>query len=144
VPPGWDIPVNAIVFTLFFASLLLLINIGSTIAFNILMSIASVAIFTSYIICISCVLRKRFLREPLLPSRFSLGRAGIAVNVIALCFLSLIWVLLFFPTMPNPSLVDMNWTCAIYGIVVTFALVYYHFYGKHSYDGPVEYVKKLD
>jgi choline transport protein len=108
------------------------------------MSIASVAIFTSYIICISCVLRKRIVGEPLLPSRFSLGRAGIVVNVIALCFLSLIWVLLFFPTMPNPSLMDMNWTCLIYAFVITFSLIYYHVYGKHNYDGPVEYVKKLD
>jgi hypothetical protein len=46
--------------------------------------------------------------------------------------------------MPNPALIDMNWTCLIYGCLVTFSLVYYHFYGQYNYDGPVEYVKKLD
>jgi len=129
-------------FTLFTTSLLCLIIIGSTVAFNILVSIANVSLYSSYIIVIGCMVRKRIRGEVLLPSRFNLGRAGLVVNGIALCYLSLAIVFMLFPGMPNPSPIDMNWTCVIFTVLVIFSMVYYWLHGRHHYEGPVMYVKQ--
>ncbi|CAG5140244.1 uncharacterized protein ALTATR162_LOCUS667 [Alternaria atra] len=142
VPPGWDIPVNAVILTLLSTSILCLIIIGSTFAFNIILSLSAVSIFISNIIVIGCMLRKRIRGEPLLPSRFDLGKAGIYINAIAVCYLSLAVVVILFPSVPNPSLADMNWSCLMFGGLVIFSMVYYYLYGRHKYDGPVEYVKQ--
>jgi len=129
-------------FTLFSTSLLCLIIIGSTIAFNILISLSTVCVYSSYTIVIGCMLRKRISGEALLPSRFSLGRAGTVVNGIALCYLLVCFPFFFFPTMPNPALIDMNWTCVLFSAAVMFSMVYYYLHGKHTYEGPVAYVKQ--
>jgi amino acid transporter len=141
VPPGWDIPVNAVILTLLSTSILCLIIIGSTFAFNIILSLSAVSIFISNIIVIGCMLRKRIRGEPLLPSRFDLGRAGIIINCIAICYLSMATIVILFPSVPNPSLMAMNWSCLMFGCLVIFSMVYYYLYGRHNYDGPVEYVK---
>jgi choline transport protein len=144
VPPSYDIPVNAVMATLFSTSLLSCIIIGSSIAFNILISVCMVSLYFSYIIVIACMLRKRILGERLLPSRFDLGKAGIFINVAALCYLSVAIVFALFPAVPNPSLIDMNWSSLIFGCFIIISMVYYYFHGRHNYDGPVEYVKKMD
>ena len=130
-------------FTFLATAILSLINIGSAIAFNIVIALGTLGIFTANIIVISLMLRKRLTREPLLPSKFDLGKAGIAVNTIALVYLSFVAVMICFPAVPNPSLIDMNWCSLMFGGLLIFAMVYYYLYGGSKYDGPVEYVKQL-
>ncbi|KAL1645963.1 hypothetical protein SLS61_008074 [Didymella pomorum] len=143
VPPGWDIPVNAVMSTLAVTALLSLINIGSAIAFNIVIALGGLGIITSNIIVISLMLRKRLNGEPLLPSKFDLGKmGGFYVNIVALAYLFIPYVMICFPSIPNPSLIDMNWSSLMFGGLVIFAMVYYYLYGRHKYDGPVEYVKQ--
>lgn len=142
VRPGWDIPLNAVTLTMIFTTLLSLIIIGSSIAFNIITSLSQVGLVSSYIIAIGCMALKRIRREPLLTSRFSLGRAGLAINILALCFLFLAFVMLFFPAAPHPDGLSMNWSVLIYGIVVISSLIYYYLHGRHAYVGPVEYIDK--
>ncbi|KAH7067154.1 GABA-specific permease [Paraphoma chrysanthemicola] len=141
VRPGWHVPVNAIMATLVLTTLLCLIIIGSTIAFNVITSLGMSGLLSSYIIAIGCMFAKRLRGEALLPSRFSLGRAGIVVNGVALSFLSVAFTFSFFPSGPKPSPEGMNWSCLIYGFILVFSLVYYHLHGKYNYEGPVEYVK---
>ncbi|KAF3037433.1 hypothetical protein E8E11_003723 [Didymella keratinophila] len=143
VPSGWDIPVNAVMSTLAVTALLSLINIGSAIAFNIVIALGGLGIIASNIIVISLMLRKRLIGEPLLPSKFDLGKkGGFYVNTIALAYLFIPYVMICFPSIPNLSLIDMNWSSLMFGGLVIFAMVYYYFYGRHKYDGPVEYVKQ--
>ncbi|KAF2192179.1 amino acid transporter [Zopfia rhizophila CBS 207.26] len=142
VPAGWDIPLNAVIATLTITALLSLIIIGSSIAFNVLMSIGQVGTVGSYIFAISCVFRKRLVGEPLLPSRFDLGRAGLFINTIALCFLVLAFVFPFFPLNKNPTSAQMNWNILVTGFTLAVALIYYAFRGKKTYKGPVEYVRR--
>lgn len=142
VPDGWDIPVNAVMTTLLFTTLLSLIIIGSPIAFNVITSLTQVGLISSYIIAISCMAVRRFSGRPLLPSRFNLGKAGLFVNCAALTFLSVAYVFLFFPAAPHPTPAAMNWSCLIYAVVLMISLLYYFFIGRHTYEGPVEYVRK--
>lgn len=142
VPPGWDLPLRAVLFTVMVSTLLSLINIGSTIAYNNITSLGVNALLSSYIVSISSVSLKRWRKEPLLPRRFSLGRAGFAINVFSVLFLILVYIFCFFPPVPNPALEEMNWSILIYGVVVLFSLLYYFLKGRHVYVGPVEYVRK--
>ncbi|KAH7380206.1 amino acid/polyamine transporter I [Phaeosphaeria sp. MPI-PUGE-AT-0046c] len=141
VRPGWDVPVNAVMATLLFTTILCLIIIGSTIAFNVITSLGQVGLISSYLIAIGCILAKRLRGEILLPSRFSLGRAGTFVNGVALSFLLVAFIFCFFPSTPNPTLEGMNWSSLIFGFILCFSLVYYHIFGKYNYLGPVMNVK---
>ncbi|KAK5156748.1 hypothetical protein LTS14_004961 [Recurvomyces mirabilis] len=142
VRPGWDVPLNAITLTLVFALIISFIILGSPVAVFTLSSISVSGLYSSYIICVGCVAWRRIKGQPLLPSRFSLGKAGLAINLIALAFLSVQWIFLFFPTAPHPTAPNFNWTCLIFGVAVVWSLAYYYLWGKKEYQGPVEYVRK--
>ena len=87
---------------------------------------------------------KRIRNEPLLPSKFNLGKTGgLALNIFAEIFLLFAFVLTFFPGDVNPTPAEMNWAILVYGATIIGALLYYFFKGRHVYDGPVEYVRKL-
>jgi choline transport protein len=119
------------------------INIGSTIAFNQITSLALSALLASYLVSISSLTLKRIRKEPLLDSHFSLGRAGLPINIASLAFLLLIFVMIFFPPTSNPSLSSMNWSVVIFTGVLAISMVYYFIGGgRHLYVGPVEYVRK--
>jgi len=108
----------------------------------VIISIGQVGTVGSYIFAISCIFRKRLVGEPLLPSRFSLGRAGLAINTIALCFLAVAFVFPFFPLNKNPTPAEMNWNVLVTGFTLAVAVIYYFFQGQKTYTGPVEYVRR--
>ncbi|KAK5125390.1 hypothetical protein LTR85_000499 [Meristemomyces frigidus] len=141
VRPGSGVPANSIYVTLVVTCLIALVIIGSTTAFNIILSVSSTGLFTSYLIVISCMLVKRLRGEAFPATQFSLGRFGIPINMIAIAFLALAFVFLFFPSAPNPDPASMNWAILIYGAVILFAGGYYLVRGKDEYDGPVHYVR---
>lgn len=85
---------------------------------------------------------KRWRNEPFPPSRFTLGRWGMPLNIFSVLFLCLVFVMSFFPITPNPTVVTMNWNILVYGCVVSFAVIYFFVKGRHQYAGPVEYTKK--
>src|SRR5271163_4939541 len=123
--------------------LLSVINIGSSIALENITSLSLVAILSSYIVSISCIMIKRWRNAPLLPAYYNLGRTfGLLLNGASLLFLVLVFVFSFFPGNVNPTPAQMNWTIMIYGVVMLAALGHYYFKGRHVYDGPVEYVRK--
>ena len=123
-------------------SLLSLIILGSTIAFNIITSLGQLGLVFSYSIAISCILTKRFQApDELRKARFSLGRAGLFVNIVALCFLGLVSIFLFFPAAPRPTAENMNWSCLMFSSLVGFSLIWYWYAGRFKYAGPVEFVK---
>jgi choline transport protein len=121
VPPAWNIPVNAIIVSAIFTSLLSLINLGtlrckkfyirlnlsshanvyikgSYTAFNAFNSLGTVSILFSYNITISCLIWRRCFGEPLPQRRWSLGpTTGLIVNIFALCATT---PMLFFYTWP--------------------------------------------
>ena len=45
---------------------------------------------------------------------------------------------------PYFNMITFNWAVLIFGAVVIWSVVYYLIYGRHDYDGPVAYVRKLE
>lgn len=87
VNPKLMIPVNAVILSAVFTIVLSLINIGSSAAFNAIISLGAVAQMGTYAISITCVLYRRLTAPHLLPkARWSLGRWGVLVNLLGLLF----------------------------------------------------------
>ncbi|TKA48065.1 hypothetical protein B0A54_01557 [Friedmanniomyces endolithicus] len=129
------VPSNSVYVTLAFTCILALIIIGSTTAFNIILSVTATGLFTSYLIVIGTVLIRKLRKQPFPASRFEVPRTlGICANIIAMCFLVVAFVFLFFPAAPNPNAAGMNWGILIYGSVIIIALLDYFFRGRHEYD----------
>ncbi|KAK0826335.1 hypothetical protein LTR73_006199 [Friedmanniomyces endolithicus] len=137
------VPSNAVYVTLAFTCILALIIIGSTTAFNIILSVTATGLFTSYLIVIGTVLVRKLRKGSFPASRFEVPRTlGICANIIAMCFLIVAFVFLFFPAAPNPNAAGMNWGILIYGSVIIIALLDYTLRGRHEYDGPVSYIRR--
>jgi amino acid transporter len=122
--------------------LLSLINIGSPLALNAVISLTITSLLSAYIISIGCVLLKRLRGEPLPPHRWTLGRFGLAVNVGALAFLLPVFVFAFFPLSTPVTRETMNWGVVMYVGVIGSASLYYWARGRHHFIPPVALVKR--
>ncbi|KAK6366330.1 uncharacterized protein PV06_00806 [Exophiala oligosperma] len=142
IKPGWNIPLNAVLLTFLCTTLLSLINIGSTVAFNAICSMATNALLSTYIISLSCLVLRRIRGPPLQPRRWSLGMFGLPINVAALMFSTWIWVFCFFPQTTPVKASTMNWNIVINAGIMIIAVVYYFVKGKNRYVAPVVLVKR--
>lgn len=123
-------------------SLLSLINLGSSVTFNAILSIGVVSLLSSYLASIGCILLKRIRGEALLPRRWSLGKYGIALNGIGLAYVVIAYIFAFFPLGTPVELKTMNWACVIYGGVFILSAIYYVLYARHIYVPPVSRLAK--
>lgn len=143
VEPKRKIPLNAIALSCLISCLLSLINIGSSTAFNAIISLNVAALMYTYIISISCLIYRKIRHpETLPPCRWNLGRWGLAVNIIGLlyCCFALFWSL--WPPATEVSLENFNWSVVIFGAVFIISLVMYLVKGQKEYSGPVAIVKR--
>ena len=140
VKVGTEIPLNAVLLSLSVTTLLSLINIASTDAFNSVVSLFISALFSSYFLSIGCVLLKRIRGQDLPPSRWSMGRFAIPLNVVALGYIAFAFVMSFFPLANNTTAGTMNWSVLVWGAVVILATASYYAHGRTMYKGPVVYV----
>ena len=85
---------------------------------------------------------KRLRHEQLLERRWSLGRWGALVNDVALAFLTLGFVLSFFPETPLPGPEGMNWAVVIFAFVLVAAGANYWVGARKVYVAPVSLVKR--
>lgn len=143
VRPGWDIPFNCVLFSAAFATAMCLIVLGSSTAFNAVLSIGVVALLTSYLVSLGCVMLMRIRGQPLLPRRWSLGRVGgFICNAIGLAFVAVSFVFSFFPIGVPVTAGNMNWASGVYGGVGLLATFYYIVYARHRYVPPVSRLAK--
>ncbi|KAI9719407.1 MAG: hypothetical protein M1812_003478 [Candelaria pacifica] len=87
VDPRLPIPLNAIIVSFICGVGFSLVNLGSAVALNAIVSLTTSALLSSYVLSIGCILSKRLRGESLPPARWSLGRWGGVVNAISLVFL---------------------------------------------------------
>lgn len=139
---GWDIPLNAIFMSFIVTAILSLINLGSTTAIQAVASLSASLLLSSYMVSISTLLLRRFTGPNLPPRRWTLGKWGATVNIIALCFLSIFWIFSFFPPTAVVTTKTMNWNALMFAIIILMATVYYLLKARYEYIGPVMLVKR--
>lgn len=135
-----DLPLNALFISLCFTVCLSLINIGSSAALNAIFSLNTSALVTSYVVTILSTIYHRLQGRSLPTSRFSLGKWGLPINILAICYLVPIYIFSFFPAAPKPTAETMNWGIVMYAGIIIFATIYYVLYGRKAFTPPTEQV----
>ena len=144
IHPQKQIPANAIALTCAITILLALINIGSTVAFNAIVSLFLVALTLTYSISFGCVLYRRLVHPELLPhARWSLGRLGVPINAIALLYVLFCFFWSFWPQNTPVDTETFNWAIVIFAGVLAVSLFLYMVQGRKTYVGPVTNVKRM-
>lgn len=139
------IPVRAIALSCIISGLLSLINIGSQVAFNAIISLNVAALMYTYAVSISCVIYRKVCCPETLPQRrWSLGRAGLLINIVGLLYVlfALFWS--FWPPAPSTTAKDFNWSVVIFVSIFALSLLMYIFQGRRHYVGPVAAVQRSD
>lgn len=153
--PRSSIPLYAIAFTTLVACLLALINIGSSVVFNDVISLTISGLYASYLICIVLLLWRRYTgfietsphettdlsrgieHMRLVWGPFHLpGVLGILVNLVACVYVVIILFFSFFPPTTPVTPSTMNYSSLVFGSVILFSIVYYVVYARRHYKGP--------
>ena len=139
---GTPIPLNAILFSLSILVILALINIGSSTAFNSIIGLLTSATSFSYAVSIGCILSKRFRQEPLPHARWSLGKLGLPINIIAILYVCETGIVSFFPVFAQVTATTMNWSVVMFAGVFAIAAADYALRGRKKYRGPVVNIRR--
>ena len=161
--PGWRylqrvnasaIPVLAITITTIIAYLLALIILGSSIAFNDIVSLAVVGLFGSYFV-VAVLLCWRRVRGDIKPYTTDSaltnlpgtqlmwgpwrvpGVLGIVTNGVAIVYLVIILFFCLWPPSNHPTAATMNYSSLMLGATMIFSVVYYFTWARKVYNGPV-------
>lgn len=142
VNPKTHVPTNSVLFTMAITMLLSLINIGSTVAFNAIISLQLMALMTTYAISIGSMFWRRTISGlPWYEGTWTLGRKGSFINGIAFLYCSYLVFWIAWPPAANPTAETMNWAIAMFGGVFIVSLIGFFFNKK--YVGPVTLVKEM-
>ena len=131
------LPLRSIFFCTVISAVIGLINIGSTAAFNAIVSLTIAGLFISYLTPIGLMIVKRVKGETIEFGPWSLGRAGFPVNTISAGSLIISVIFSFFPPSIPVTLVTMNWSCLMWGGSTLIGLAYYAVRGRKIYHGPI-------
>lgn len=141
------------------ASILALINIGSTTAFNGVISVSIAGLFSSYLLTASLLLYRR-CTGAILPSSTAFdngtpsitedgmvraiwgpwkipGALGIANNAFACAYLTFVFFFSFWPSFKDVTPATMNWSILVTGAIALLSTVYYLVWARKTYHGPV-------
>lgn len=137
----FSIPFNSVYLTSVLTGVLCLINLGSTLAFNIIVSLSLLGLLSTYMISIGCVMLRRLRGQELPPARWSLGRFGLPINMFAFFYSAFVLVFSCFPVAVPVTLSTANWAPVVWVGVIVISLVTYLLYGRNHYTAPVDFVE---
>ncbi|KAJ3483085.1 hypothetical protein NLI96_g6547 [Meripilus lineatus] len=130
-------PVNAVWFVAISAIALGLLVFAGPSAINAVFSIGVTALYIAY----SLPILARFLGgNEFKPGPFTLGRFSGVVALIAVLWMSFMFVVFMFPATPETTVEDMNYTIVVEGGILVLSLVYFYFPkygGVYWFKGPV-------
>lgn len=136
--PLWSIGASTVI-----PVLLALLNLGSTQAFNAVVSLTLAGLFISYLISIALMVNRRMRPDveakQLRWGPWRMGKwFGLVVNIIAMIYIIVAVLFSFFPSTPHGITAEsMNWSPVVFVAVIAFGIVYYFVRGSKFYQGPV-------
>ena len=145
-----SLPLHTIILTTTFTCLLALINIGSSIAFNDVISLTVSGLFSSYLVCCGLLLWRRCTGGICGSSRDAAektglrwgpfhvpGLWGIANNAVACAFMVIVIFFSFWPPATPTTAVSMNYSVLVFGAIILFSIGYYLTLAHRTYIGPL-------
>ena len=141
IDPKVRMPTNVILLTVLYTLALSAVNIGSTVAFNAILSLSTSALMATYVMAISCVACRRLSLQSnstlLPPAKWSLGKYGLTVNVCGIIYSSWSFFWSLWPSMYRPSVVEFNWASVTLIGLMALAGLLYVLNKEKTYHGPV-------
>ncbi|KIY62151.1 amino acid transporter [Cylindrobasidium torrendii FP15055 ss-10] len=130
-------PVNTVWFSALCALVAGLLVFASDSAINAVFSLSVVGLYIAYSIPIAA----RFLgQNDFKPGPFHLGIFSLPVGIVSVAFMTFMSVVFLFPSTPQTTVQEMNYTIAVVGGVLILSLVWYYFPkygGVHWFTGPI-------
>ena len=134
IDPKHRIPVRSVWLPIGIVMLLALLNVGSSIAFNVIVALSTLGLYQSYLMAIACMIWAR-LEGRVEQSGWSLGRFGLVINVFAVIYSAYIMIFLCFPSFLPVTSEGMNYALPINAFVQLCALVYWFAWAKKNWKG---------
>ncbi|PYI06035.1 amino acid permease [Aspergillus sclerotiicarbonarius CBS 121057] len=137
VSPRYKIPLRSLFLVTTITVLIALINIGSSAAFNAVLSLDTLALYISYLVPVLFMLMKR-IRAPseIRWGPFALGKLGIPINIFAVLYGTYITIFLPWPETQPVTASSMNYGAPVFGIALLFAVVDWFVRGHKKWNGP--------
>ncbi|KAB8263311.1 amino acid/polyamine transporter I [Aspergillus pseudonomiae] len=137
VDPTYKIPLRALFLVVSCIFALSFIQIGSTAAFNAILSLSTLGLYISYLIPLILLVFKRFAAPQDIPQgTFTLGKWGLPMNLLAILFATYFVIFLPFPSTLPVTAENMNYAGPVLGFVMLFACGDWIVRGRHKWEGP--------
>ncbi|KDR74097.1 hypothetical protein GALMADRAFT_71679 [Galerina marginata CBS 339.88] len=137
-------PVNTVWYDAILSIALGLLVFAGPQAINAVFALSVVGLYFAYAVPIAA----RFLGDnDFKPGPFYCGVWSMPIGVTAVLFMGFMSTVFLFPTSPQTSVEDMNYTIAVFGGVMALSLLYYYlpkYGGKHWFTGPVANIAVSD
>lgn len=131
----FNVPVIAVFIVFVFVSLISLIDLGSYVAFNAIISLQLISLFATYEVAIGTLIYRRLYGPPLPDRRWSLGRWGLGINIFAFVYGLFALSFIVLPGSPGFSAASFNWAPVIFVGVMVLAFAYFFLGGRKTYAG---------
>lgn len=117
-------PVNAVWLVVVFCSCMTLIGIGSTLTIVAIFNITAPALDISYI---AVIIARRVYenRVEFIPGPYEMGKWSKPINAIAVIWVCLISVVLFFPPIKPVTAMNMNYAICVAVFIAAFSLIWW-------------------
>ena len=120
-----------------------MINVGSTTAFNAVISLVVAAYYSTYFIAISLLTWRKLTGTAPEPGPWTIGKMpSLIVNIITLVYIVIVFIFSFFPlVITDLTAASFNWAVLLYFGMVIVGLVLYVF-RKKDYREPKPLYRK--
>ncbi|KAH9609049.1 hypothetical protein KSS87_007663 [Heliosperma pusillum] len=134
-----EIPINAVWMSAFISFCMALTSLGSLVAFEAMVSIATIGLYIAYALPI--FFRVTLARKSFVPGPFHLGRYGVLVGWIAVLWVITISFLFSLPVSYPISGATLNYTPVAVGGLLVFTIGWWVFSARHWFKGPVKNIQ---
>ncbi|KAJ7569232.1 hypothetical protein O6H91_01G068200 [Diphasiastrum complanatum] len=130
-----EVPIKAVWLSASIAFCMALPYLGSTVAFQAMVSIATIGLYIAYALPI--LFRITFARRSFVPGPFNLGRFGLAVGWVAVLWVATITVLFCLPISYPVTKDSLNYTPVAVGGIFGLTIGSWIFSARFWFKGPV-------
>eukprot|EP00249_Psilotum_nudum_P017808 c26499_g1_i2 orf=146-1093(-) len=136
---SWEVPINAVWLSAFIAFMMALTSLGSAVAFQAMVSIATVALYIAYAIPI--LLRVTLSCKAFKPGPFHLGCFSIFIGWVAVLWVATITVFFSVPVEYPIRIESLNYTPIAVGVVLVLVIGSWLSNARFWFRGPVANVE---
>ncbi|XP_010279387.1 PREDICTED: amino-acid permease BAT1 homolog isoform X1 [Nelumbo nucifera] len=130
-----EVPINAVWLSVFISFCMALTSLGSLVAFQAMVSIATIGLYIAYALPI--FFRVTLVHKSFVPGPFNLGRYGILVGWIAVLWVATITILFSLPVAYPITKDTLNYTPVAVGGLLILTVSSWFLSARHWFKGPI-------